>query len=222
MRHFEFTVDRAYAKSVNQTLADMRRLQVSAIILGFLLAATAVVLILLGQLWSIALGVFAAIAALASVWVALWVPKKVGSIEDLYAKSPLVPALVAEIHPRAMTLLSLIDIAKPGTGGPSYALVTRNIPIRAGQKQSIGDKVPSVALLGDRRNHSDADRWETVSPMPIAWGTRDTAVRSRAVNAIDQVEWDFLQSRIAESEEIRTRPDQRVILSEEELPEILR
>ncbi|MEV0947779.1 DUF3239 domain-containing protein [Rhodococcus sp. NPDC049939] len=222
MRHFEFTVDRLYAKSVNQTWADVRRLQVAAILVGLLFAAAAVGLILLGHPWSIALGVLAAITALASVWVSLWVPKKVGSIEDLYAKGPLVPAIISEIHPRALTLLSLIDIAKPGKGGPSYALVTRNIPIRAGQKQAIGDKVPSIAVLSDRRTHSDADTWEMVSPMPIEWGTRDVAVRSRAVTAIDKVEWNFLQSRIAESKQIRTSRDQRVTLSEDELPEALR
>ncbi|AOW94994.1 histidine kinase [Rhodococcus sp. WMMA185] len=200
----------------------MRRLQVAAIIVGLVFAAAAVGLILLAEPWTIVLGVLSAIAALASVWVALWVPRKVGSIEDLYAKSPLVPAVVSEIHPRAMTLLSLIDIAKPGTRAPLYALVTRNVPVPAGRKRSVGDKVPSVALLSDRRTHSEADAWEMVSPMPIEWGTRDAAVHSRATSAIDQVEWDFLRSRIAESKQIRTSPDQRVILSERELPENLR
>ncbi|NHU45064.1 MULTISPECIES: DUF3239 domain-containing protein [Rhodococcus] len=222
MRHFEFTVDRPYAKSVNQTFADMRRLQVSAIVVALLFAAAAAGLILLAHPWSIILGVVVAIAALTSVWVAFWVPKKVGSIEELYAKSPLVPAVVSEVHPRAVTLLSLIDVAKPSAGRVSYALVTRNVPIRTGQKQRVGDRVPSVALLNDRSTRNDADTWEMVSPMPIAWGTRDAAVRSRAEDAIDQVEWDFLQSRIPESEQIRTSPEQRVAVSEHDLPEGLR
>jgi hypothetical protein len=133
-----------------------------------------------------------------------------------------VPAVVSEVHPRAITLLSLIDVAKPGTGRASYALVTRNIPIRTGQKQNVGDRVPSVALLNDRSTHSLAATWEMVSPMPIAWGTRDANVRARAEAAIDQVEWDFLQNRIADSEHIRTSPDQRVAVSEHDLPESLR
>lgn len=222
MRHFEFTVDRAYAKSVNQTFADMRRLQVSAVIVALLFAAAAVGLILLGHPWSIILGVVVALVALTSVWVAFWVPKKVGSIEDLYAKSPLVPAVISEVHPRALTLLSLIDAAKPAAGRPSYVLVTRNVPIRAHQKQNVGDRVPSVALLSDRNTHSAADTWEMVSPMPIAWGTRDSSVRARAAEAIDQAEWEFLESKIPESEHVRTSPDQRVAVSEHELPESLR
>ncbi|MFZ2174707.1 MAG: DUF3239 domain-containing protein, partial [Rhodococcus sp. (in: high G+C Gram-positive bacteria)] len=121
MRHFEFTVDRAYAKSVNQTFADVRRLQISAVVVAGLFAAASVWLFLLSHPWSIVAGVVVALAALTSLGLVFWVPRKVGSIEDLYAKSPLVPAVVSEVHPRALTLLALIDIAKPGAGGPSYA-----------------------------------------------------------------------------------------------------
>lgn len=219
MRYFEFSVDRAYARSVNQTLADVRRLQVSAVVTALLFAAAGAWLIRLAHPWSIVLGILVALGALGSLWVAFWVPRKVGSIEDLYARSPLVPAVVSEIHPRALTLLSLIDIAKPGTAGPSYVLVTRNIPIRAGQKQNIGDKVPSVALLNDRSTRSTGSTWEMVSPMPIAWGTRDSSVRARAAEAVSRVEWDFLSSRIDQSEQIRTSAEQRLAVPAEELPE---
>ncbi|MFZ2177240.1 MAG: DUF3239 domain-containing protein, partial [Rhodococcus sp. (in: high G+C Gram-positive bacteria)] len=91
-----------------------------------------------------------------------------------------------------------------------------------GQKQNLGDKVPSVALLSDRGTHGTAGTWEMVSPMPIAWGTRDAAVRARAEEAIDRAEWDFLQSRIGLSSQIRESADQRVAVPAAELPESLR
>lgn len=222
MRHFEFTVDRAYAKSVNQTYTDLRRMQISAVILAVLLAVGAVFLILLSHAWSVVLGVVLIAGAVTSLWLAVWMPRKMGNIEDLYRKNPLVPAIVSELHPRAMTLLSLVDIAKPDAEGTAYALVTRNIPVLPGQKQSIGDKVPSVALLGDRGKRSTAKTWQMVSPMPIAWGTRDKSVRARAVDAIDQAEWKFLASKIDESETVRNSADQRIVMEPGELPEQLR
>ncbi|MFD4367161.1 DUF3239 domain-containing protein [Rhodococcus sp. NPDC058521] len=222
MRHFEFTVDRAHAKSVNQTLKDLRQMQISAVILAVVLVAGAVFLIMVGRAWSVVLGVVLIAGAVTSLFLAVWMPRKMGSIDELYRKSPLVPAVVSESHPRALTLLALVDIAKSETGGRAYALVTRNIPTMPGLQLRIGDRMPSVALLGDRGRRSGATTWQMVSPMPIAWGTRDKATRVRADAAIDGIEWDFLASRIDESETVRNSPDQRVLLEIGELPEELR
>lgn len=197
-------------------------MQVSAVVFAVVLAVGAGLLILLGQTWSVILGVVLIAGAISSLWLAFWLPRKMGSIEDMYRKSPLVPAVVSELHPRAMTLLALVDVAKPDTDGSAYALVTRNIPLLPGQKQRVGDKVPSVALLGDRGTRSTATTWQMVSPMPIAWGTKDVAVRARAVEAIDKVEWNFLASKIKESETVQNTPDQRVLLEIGELPKDLR
>lgn len=192
-------------------------------ILAALLAVGAVALILVvGRAWAVVLAVVLIAGAVTSLWLAVWLPRKMGSIEDLYRKSPLVPAVIAELHPRAMTLLALVDIAKPDTEGSAYALVTRNIPILSGQKQRVGDKVPSVALLGDRGTRSKTKTWQMVSPMPIAWGTKDVAVRARAVEAIDKVEWNFLASKIKESEAVQNSADQRILLEMGELPKELR
>nr|WP_206037836.1 DUF3239 domain-containing protein [Rhodococcus sp. HNM0569] len=202
----------------------MRRLQVSAAVLAVLLAAGAVALWLAGHIWTTVVAVVLAVAALSCLWVVVWVPRKVGSIESLYAKSPLVPAVVSEVHPRAVTLLALIDIAKHGGAehdGPIYALVTRNTPIQ-GRKPVVGERVPSVALLDDRTRGDKSPVWQMVSPMPIWWGTRDKAVLARAEAAIGEQEWNYLSERISQSEQVRTSPDQRLAIEPEDLPDFLR
>ena len=170
MADFQFTVDKAHAKSVNDTLADVRRLQISAVIFAIVLAAVGAWLISMGEVWSIIIGAVLAIGAASSLWVALWAPRKVGSVESLYADNPLVPAIVTEVHPRAATLTALIDIAKPAAGAPKYALVSRNV--RLNPKWRVGDRIPSVALRSDRSTRSKADTWQMVSPMPIEWEPR--------------------------------------------------
>lgn len=206
---------------MNQTLADMRRLQVSSGVVALILAVGAVVLFVVGDLWSTILGVIVAAAALTCVWLVLWVPRKVGSIDDLYANGPLVPAVVGAVHPRGQTLLALIDIAKPGQG-PTYALATRNIPVRPGQRPRVGDRVPSVGLLNDRTKHNREATWEMVSVMPVEWGTRDVAVHARAEAQIPDVEWQFLASRVDEAEQVRTSHGQRHVIPIDELPDELR
>lgn len=218
--NFQFTVDKAHAKSVNDTLADIRRLQVSAVIFALLLAAAAVWLIIMGSVWSITLGAVLAVGALSSLGVAVWAPRKVGNAEKLYEKNPLVPALVTEIHPRAATLTALIDIAKPSAKGSAYALVSRNV--RLNPRWKVGDRVPSVALRSDRSTRSKEDLWQMVNPMPIEWGTKDARVLARATAEISASEWNFLQSRLPDSEKVRTHPDRRILVDPADLPDHLR
>nr|WP_153212017.1 DUF3239 domain-containing protein [Rhodococcus sp. MS13] len=201
-------------------MADVRRLQISAVIFAIVLAAVGAWLISMGEVWSIIIGAVLAIGAASSLWVALWAPRKVGSVESLYADNPLVPAIVTEVHPRAATLTALIDIAKPAAGAPKYALVSRNV--RLNPKWRVGDRIPSVALRSDRSTRSKADTWQMVSPMPIEWGTKDSAVLARAIAAVSASEWNFLQSRIPDSEEVRTHPDRRVLINPADLPDSLR
>lgn len=220
MADFQFTVDKAHAKSVNDTLADVRRLQVSAVIFALILAGLAAWLISMGAVWSIIVGAVLAVGAISSLGVAVWAPRKVGSIEKLYSDNPLVPAIVSEIHPRAATLTALIDIAKPSAQGPRYALVSRNVRLNPHWK--VGDRVPSVALRSDRSTRSKDQDWQMVNPMPIEWGTKDARVLARASAAISASEWNFLQSRLADSKEVRTHPERRVMIKSADLPDNLR
>ncbi|WP_430331092.1 DUF3239 domain-containing protein [Rhodococcus sp. ACT016] len=221
MRPFEFPVDKPHAKAVNETLSDIRRLQWSAVLMAVLLGAGAAGLFYLAQPWSYILGVVLALCALMSLFMVVWTPRKVGSIEDLYAKGNLVPAVVAEVHPRGYTLLALLDIAKPHASKPHYALATRTVRALPGKEYAVGAKIPSVSVLGDRTSRDDGETWQMVSVMPIAWGTRDSKVLTQATAKIGDVEWGLLRKNLSMAEKVRTSDKQYVLLDPAELPDEL-
>ncbi|MGW3481077.1 DUF3239 domain-containing protein [Rhodococcus indonesiensis] len=222
MRRFDFPVDLPHAKAVNQTVAEVRRLRVSAIVLAVLFAAAAVWLILIGRAWSFVVAAVVVVAALTAAWVAVWAPRKVGAIQDLYRDSPLVPAVVSELRPRGMTLLALVDIAKPETGGHRYALVARDVTAVPGHRVRVGERVPSVAVLSDRTTRNTSGVWQMVSPMPIAWGTRDASVLREAAAAIDETEWKVLEGKLSRSDEVAASEERRLVLDPKDLPADLR
>jgi hypothetical protein len=211
VRRFEFPVDSAHAKSVNETVGDVRRLRWAALITALLFVALAVWLILLAHPWSYALGAVAIVAAVGSVWMAFWAPRKVGSVEDLYANGELVPAIVAVTRPRGATLMALVNTAKPSADRPHYALVTRTIRTLPGHAMTnVGERVPSISVLSDRSTNSQADTWEMVSPMPIAWGTRDPKVIRRAIEQIPNAEWKLLTKSIPLVDDVPRAKNQQI------------
>ncbi|MEU5840723.1 DUF3239 domain-containing protein [Rhodococcus sp. NPDC047139] len=222
MRRFEFPVDLSHAKAVNQTLADVRRLRWSGIFVALVCAAGAVGLFLVGAGWSYIVAAVLAVAAVASAWVALWAPHKVGTIEQLYHDSPLVPAVVAAKRARGLTLLALVDIAKPETSSRHFALVTRNVEAVPGHRIAIGERVPCVAVLSDRTTRNTSGMWQMVGPMPIAWGTRDQKVIADAVARIPDVEWRVLKDKLKMVDEVDATDERRLELSSKELPPELR
>ncbi|MFZ2526471.1 MAG: DUF3239 domain-containing protein [Rhodococcus sp. (in: high G+C Gram-positive bacteria)] len=222
MRRFEFPVDLPHAKSVNQTLAEVRSLRLSGIVVALLCAGGAAWLLTLGKPWGYIVGAVLVIAAVTSAWVALWAPRKVGSVQDLYHESPLVPAVVSEVRPRGVTLLALVDIAKPGTTDRRYALVTRNVQEVPGHQKRVGEQVPCAAVLSDRTTRNTTGSWQMVSPMPIAWGTKDAAVLREAAAAIADAEWTLLKSKVKLSEKVGATDDHRLMLDPGDLPGDLR
>ncbi|MDJ0398739.1 DUF3239 domain-containing protein [Rhodococcus rhodochrous] len=222
MRRFDFPVDLPHAKAVNQTLADVRRLRWSAIFVGVVCIAGAVGLFLLGDAWAYIVAAVLAVAAATSVWVALWAPRKVGTIEQLYRDSPLVPAVVAAERARGLTLLALVDIAKPETSGRHFALVTRNVEAMPGHRIAIGERVPCAAVLSDRTTRNDSGVWQMVGPMPIAWGTRDQKVIADAVAQIPEVEWRVLKDKLKMVDQVDATDERRLELASKELPPELR
>ncbi len=222
VRRFEFPVDLPHAKSVNQTLAEVRSLRLSGIVVALLCAGGAAWLLTLGRPWAYIVGAVLVVAALTSAWVALWAPRKVGSVQDLYHESPLVPAVVSEVRPRGLTLLALVDIAKPGTADRRYALVTRNVQAVPAHQKRVGERVPCVAVLSDRTTRNTTGSWQMVSPMPIAWGTRDAKVLREATDAIGDAEWTLLKNKVGLSEKVSATDDHRLVLDRSDLPGELR
>ena len=222
MRRFEFPVDLPHAKAVNQTLADVRRLRWSALFVALACTAGAVGLVLLGQSWSYIVAAVLVVAAVTSVWVGLWAPRKVGTVEQLYRDSPLVPAVVAAKRARGLTLLALVDIAKPETSTRHFALVTRNVEAVPGHRVAIGERVPCVAVLSDRTTRNDSGMWQMVGPMPIAWGTRDRKVIADAVAQIPEAEWRVLKDKLKMVGEVDATDERRLELASKDLPPELR
>lgn len=219
MRTFEFDVDQRQANKFNETLSDVRRLRMSALLLGLAFAAIALWVARGRETWELAIGAVLALAALGCVVISFWAPRRVGSIAGLYAKGPLVPAVVAEVSPRGATLLGLMDIAKPGTD-PTPALVARQVRSLPGHTVEVGERVPSIGILSDRTRNS-GDTWQMTSVMPIAWGTSDMAVVRSAESQIDETEWQLLTSNINRAELARRTTDGRIELNDSEVPEDL-
>lgn len=222
MRTFEFDVDRRHTKKVNETVADVRRLRVSALIFAAILAGVAYWVGRGGQTWELIVGGLAGLGALGCVWISFWAPRRVGPISDMYRDGPLVPAIVAEVRPRGATLLALVDVAKPEAERAHPALVTRNVRSLPGHRLEVGERVPSVAILADRSRRGTSDTWQLASPMPLAWGTPDMAVVRSAEDKIDEPEWQLLTANVQRAELARRSTDGRIELTDDELPDSLR
>ncbi len=210
-----------HAKSVNETMADVRRLRSSAIFTAVILIAATAWFFWLAHPWSYILGAVFVIAAATSLWVMVWAPRKVGTVEDLYAKGDLVPAIIAEKRARGVTLLALVDIAKPDAEAPHYALVTRSIRSLPGHELVEGELVPSISVLADRNKNTISETWQMVSPMPIAWGTKDASVIERATAQISEAEWQLLVANIGLSEKVREAENQQLLVDPHDLPDDL-
>ncbi|WP_327112267.1 DUF3239 domain-containing protein [Nocardia sp. NBC_01730] len=217
MRRFEFAVDRGHAHAVNEVFADLRRLRIMAIAAAIIAATGTAYLIWLDHPWAYLLAVAFALGAVTALWVALWTPRH-SSIDKLYADGELVPAVISESRPSGVVLLALVDVSKPEETGPRYALVTRKVRALPGHEAKAGERVPSVAVRTDWAPRQVGERWQSVSAMPIAWGTRDGTVIDRARAAISEVEWRLLTDNLALAEKVRRATTKRLLLDPHQLP----
>ncbi|MFX0573902.1 DUF3239 domain-containing protein [Nocardia nepalensis] len=217
MRRFEFAVDRNHAHAVNEVFADLRRLRVMAIAAAVIAATGTAYLIWLNHPWAYLLAIAFALGAVVALWVAFWTPH-LSSIDKLYADGELVPAVVSETHPSGVVLLALVDVSKPETPDPRYALVIRKVRDLPGHEKRAGERVPSVAVRTDRAPRQVGERWQSVSAMPIAWGTRDGTVIERARAAISEAEWRLLTDNLALADKVRRTSAKRLLLDPDQLP----
>ncbi|MEU7138885.1 DUF3239 domain-containing protein [Nocardia sp. NPDC046473] len=217
MRRFEFPVDRKHARAVNEVFADQRRLRIMAIAAAIIAAAGAAFLIYLDHPWAYLLTIAFILGAVVALWVAFWTARH-ASIDKLYTNGELVPAVVSETYPSSVVLLALVDVAKPGATDSRYALVIRRVRALPGHAMAAGERVPSVAVRTDRAPRQVGERWQSVSAMPIAWGTTDASVIDRARNTISDAEWRLLTDNLALTDKVRRAPAKRLLLDPHQLP----
>ncbi|WP_280498496.1 DUF3239 domain-containing protein [Nocardia cyriacigeorgica] len=217
MRRFEFVVDRSHAHAVNEVVADLRRLRISAVIAAAVVAAVTGYLVWLNHPWSYLLAVASALGAVTALWVALWAPRR-SRIDKLYAEGELVPAVVSHTYPSGMVLLALVNVARPDSSETRYALVVRKVRALPGHEAKAGERVPSVAVRGDHAARAVGELRQAVNAMPIAWGTRDGNVIERARAAISEVEWRLLSDNLALADKVRRSSAKRLLLDPQQLP----
>lgn len=215
MKRFHFDVDEEFAKKHNEMLRDTRKVTISGISL-FVICVVAAVL-----LWTLtpdnsAWGWFGVIGlvpfGIVMLIVGLMVPRSVGSAQELYDRYPLAPAVIAEVNPRDMVLMALVNTNVDESLRPRYAAALRTVSNIPGiDEPTVGTKVPSVAV-GGRRTTRDKDHWQEVTPMPIAWATTDHDVLKRARTDIPQEQWHMLDKARAKLDDVKATPMNLLVL----------
>ncbi|MCF4006718.1 DUF3239 domain-containing protein [Corynebacterium uropygiale] len=204
MSDFHFAVDRPFAKKHNELLRDTRRLQFSAYIFALILLAIGGGLAWYlrggGMQW-IVLGLFIILAIIFAV-IGSVVPKKVGDPQRLYDTYPLAPAVVADVNPRDVVLLALVNTTVDPQEPPRWALCARTCSGIGLHERRTGEKVPAVAVSGSRKL-GELSHWDQVTPMPIAWATQDPDIVHEARHAIPHEQWRILEKNIRKVSDVQ-------------------
>ncbi|QMV85872.1 DUF3239 domain-containing protein [Corynebacterium hindlerae] len=213
MRTFSFPINPEHNKQNNEFSRDAVRLQISAGVFGLILAVIAFFVFRIsdGAIWGLAVTIgLAAFAAFCFLLIFI-LPRQMGSAQQMFDRYPLVPAVVAEVEPRGMVLMALVDANASESGKPIPALAIRNISNLRGHERVVGERVPAVAVSG-RRSVSSKDRWDEISPMPIAWGTPDMDVVKEAQKAIPENEWNRLHKCLERLDDVKANPMNLLVL----------
>lgn len=204
----DIPVDDAWVRKNNENLREVRRLQFSAGVLGVVVLLAGLSLLMYADFatwaWMVAAVALAfALGCLAMIW---YIPRKMGSMARTYATSELVPAMVAEVRPRGVVLLALVDRAVDRSTGSLPALAVRNCEKLPGHDVSVGERVPSVAVVGNRNARGGDNTYQFISPMPVAWATPDTGAIRRLAREIPGAEWERLRQSLDRADEVSSRP----------------
>ncbi|AZA10960.1 DUF3239 domain-containing protein [Corynebacterium gerontici] len=201
--NFSFQVDNEYARQNNELLKDTRRLQLSALIFGILQFAIGAGFYfwLQGGMGLIILFVFGILGLISFAMIPI-IPKQVGKPQQLYDAYELAPAVIAKVNPRDIVLLALVNMNQDGSLPPRWGLAARTVTNLEQHERTVGEKVPSVAVTG-QRSARNTSTWDQITPMPIAWGTPDPAVVKRAQKAIPHDQWQKLEKNMDKLEAVR-------------------
>lgn len=222
MRTLSFDVDVSHARKVNENYAELRRLRLSSLIVGAVVAVGGILMVVFSSGGWMVLGALLVLLGMAAGSMYLYLPRKVGTIEDQYLDSELVGAVVASTRKTGYTLVGLANISRTPDTEPIYAIVARAVPVTVGRTPAVGAKIPCVAVLADRNSRPEEPHWQSASLMPISWGTTDDKVIARAMSMITGPEWDLIGRFRDQADEIRTSRAQMRVLARQELPRALR
>ena len=203
MAAFDITVDNQHVKKYNEYFKDARRLVASALVLCILAFLGAVLILVFsgtGAWQYTAIGVLAALIVCCIVAM-IAVPKQIGEAQQLYDYWPLVPAVVAEVNPRDITLLALVNLASAPQHEPRMALTVRAATNLPGIPRKVGARVPAIAVGG--QHSSKSQYWDEVTPVPVCWATSDKATQRNAEKAIPEQRWALLENNIDKAEQTR-------------------
>ena len=194
----QIPVNDAWARKHNQNLGEVRRLQWSAAILGVVVLAAGIVTLTSSGMaaWAWIVLVMAAAFAIGCLAMIFYIPRRMGSVQSTYDTSEVIPAVIAEVRPRGVTLLALADQAVERSAGGIPVLVARPCAPIEGVPSKIGQRVPCVAVVGNRSARGRDNLYQFVSPMPVAWATPDKAVWREAAKLVPEGEWETLRQNI--------------------------
>ena len=200
---FDFTVDEAHNAANNEYFRDGKRLRLSAAIMAVLLwVGGGLALWMLGASGvGLFLGILSITFGTMCAWVAVTLPGTTGTPQDLYDTWPLAPAMIAEVDPRTMTLMALVDTASEEGAEPRRALVLRTVSKVSGTPRTVGARVPSMAVGGKHRR--GRDHWDQITPVPIAWATPSSRIRRDAERSIPEGDWQLLRDNLDRVADVR-------------------
>lgn len=194
MKVFKFDVDEEFAKSHNEMVRDTRSLVASGIAIFAISVIAGVAVWLLVDpaspwrwLGSVGLVLFGVLMLV----VAMLIPRKVGGVQELYDNHPLAPAIITERAGTTVTLTALVNANVDPSLPPRWALTSHVVQPLPNTNDTVGTKVP-VAAVGGQRSARNQQVWQTITPMPIAWGTPIESTIAAARKSIPQDQWNSL------------------------------
>ena len=92
------------------------------------------------------------------------------------------------------------------SAGKLPVLVARSCEKIPGHETRVGERVPCVAVVGNRSARGRDNLYQFISPMPVAWATPDTTVLRRLVKEIPAGEWETLRQNLDRVDEVSALP----------------